>query len=60
MFCYAVFHHDKQVRVFPFNSVGDDWKRARTLAIAFAESANTEGYSVEYFGATEVGITIWK
>ncbi len=60
MFCYAVFHHNTQVRVFPFNPTGDDWKRARTLAVEFAERAKAEGYSVEYFGATDVGITIWK
>jgi len=60
MFCYAVFHHNKQVRVFPFNPTGNDWQRARTLAVEFAEKTKSEGYSVEYFGATDVGVTIWK
>jgi len=60
MFCYAVFHHNKQVRVFAYNPTGDDWKRARILAVEFAERAGAEGYSVEHFGATDVGATIWK
>lgn len=63
MFCYAVFHHNKQIRVFPFNPTGNDWQRARILAIEFAErgkQAGETGYSVEYFGATDVGATIWK
>lgn len=62
MFCYAVFHNDKQIRVFPYNSTGNDWQRARTLAIEFAKrgEANGYAYSVEHFGATDVGVTIWK
>ena len=62
MFCYAVFHDNRQLRVFPFNPTGDDWKRARILAIDMAEKAEASGhhYTVEYFGATDVGVTIWK
>ena len=62
MFCYAVFHNDTQVRVYPYNSVGNDWQRARALAIELAEKAEENGYhyTVEHFGATDVGATIWK
>ena len=62
MFCYAVFHNDTQVRVYPYNSVGDDWQRARTLAIKLAEKAEANGYkyTVEHFGASGVGTTVWK
>lgn len=59
MFCHVVFHRNKQLRVFPFNPIGDDWKRSRTLAIEFASKA-TVPCTVEYFGATDVGTTIWK
>lgn len=62
MFCYAVFHQTQQLRVFPYNPTGNDWRRARALAIAMAEKAEQQGYkySVEHFGATDVGKTIWK
>lgn len=62
MFCYAVFHEAQQLRVFPYNITGNDWQRARALAIAMAEKAEKQGYkyTVEHFGATDVGATIWK
>ncbi|MCH9835456.1 hypothetical protein K0U83_07320 [bacterium] len=59
MFCYAVFHHNKQLRVFPYDSTGDDWKRARILAIKLAETGG-DGYSVEHFGVSGVGTVVWK
>lgn len=62
MFCYAVFHGNKQIRVYPYNPQGDDWKRARSLAIEMALHAEENGYkyTVEHFGATDVGKTIWQ
>jgi hypothetical protein len=62
MFCYAVFLKDFQVRVYPYDSTGNDWQRARTLAIALAEKAEANGYhyTVEHFGATGVGSTVWN
>lgn len=62
MFCYAVFHNSQQVRVFPYTPHGNDWRRARTLAIEMAERAEKAGYhyTVEHFGATDVGAIIWK
>lgn len=62
MFCYAVFHKDKQIRVFPYNPHGNDWQRARTLAIELAEKAASNGYAytVEHFGASDVGTVVWK
>jgi hypothetical protein len=61
--CYAVFHKNQQIRVFPHEILGDDWKRARTLAIAMAEKAEQNGYqyTVEHFdGISGVGTTVWK
>ena len=62
MFCYAVFNGSKQVAVFPYDSVGDDWKRARTLAIDVALKAEKNGYhfTVEFFGAVAIGRIIWQ
>lgn len=62
MLCYAVFHNNTQVRVYPYNNVGNDWQRARALAIELAEKAEANGYkyTVEHFGASGVGITVWK
>jgi hypothetical protein len=60
---YVVFHKDQQIRVFPHEILGDDWKRARILAIAMAEKAEQNGYhyTVEHFdGISGVGVTIWK
>ena len=62
MFCYSVFHENKQVRVFPYETQGTDWQRAKTLAIELAVKAEKNGYSytVEHFGASGVGATVWK
>ncbi len=62
MFCYAVFHDNKQIRVFPYATQGNDWQRARTLAIEMATKAEQNGYkyTVEHFGASGVGTTVWK
>lgn len=62
MFCYAVFHEDKQIRVFPYEREGNDWQRARTLAIELAEKNERSGHkcSVEHFGASDVGTVVWK
>ena len=62
MFCYAVFEGSNQIVVFPYDSVGDDWKRARTLAINVAVKAAENGcaLTVEFFGAVDIGRVIWK
>lgn len=61
MFCYAVFHNDKQIRTFPYNQAGNDWQRARILAIELAKKAERNGYAytVEHFGASSVGTVVW-
>ena len=62
MFCYAVFHNDKQVRVYSYEVKGDDWKRARSLAIEMALHAEENGYryTVEHFGISGVGVVVWQ
>lgn len=62
MFCYCVFHGSKQIAVFPYAVQGDDWKRARSLAIEVALKAEANGYhyTVEFFGATDAGKIIWQ
>ena len=61
MFCYAIFHNDKQIRVYPYNSTGGDWGRARALAIEFANKGESNGYkyTVEHFGVSGVGTIVW-
>lgn len=60
MFCYAVFYGSKQLRVFAYNSRGDDWKRAEALAVDMARKAKASGYSytVEHFGVSGVGCVV--
>ena len=61
MFCYSVFHNGVQIRVYPYEREGNDWRRARTLAIALAEKNERSGYkcSVEHFGVSGVGTVVW-
>jgi hypothetical protein len=61
MFCYAVFHNNVQIRVYPYDIVGSDWQRARTLAIELAEKNERSGYKciVEHFGVSGVGTVVW-
>jgi|LakMenEpi03Aug12_release.lakeMendotaPanAssembly.Ray.scaffolds.fasta_scaffold3410350_1 hypothetical protein len=62
MFCYSVFRGSNQIAVFPYTPQGDDWKRARSLAIELALKAEENGYhyTVEFFGATDAGKIIWE
>lgn len=61
MNCYAVFHNGVQVRVYSYAREGDDWQRARTLAIELADRNTRLGYkcTVEHFGASGVGTIVW-
>lgn len=61
MFCYAIFYQNKQIKVFPYSINGDDWKRAKSLAIEFATKAGINGYkyTIEHFGASDVGVIVW-
>lgn len=62
MLYYAVFHNDKQIRVYPYEIKGGDWKRARSLAIEMALHAEENGYhyTVEHFGISGVGVVVWQ
>jgi len=64
---YVVYRLDKyalaQVKVLYYNDKGNDWQRARTLAIEMAEKAEKAGltYIVKHYGQAEPhGTTIWK
>lgn len=61
MLCYAVFHNGVQIRVYPYAPEGNDWQRARTLAIELAEKNERSGYKclVEHFGVSGVGTVVW-
>jgi hypothetical protein len=65
MLCYAVFHNGVQIRVqirvYPYDPKGNDWQRARTLAIELAEKNERSGYKclVEHFGVSGVGTVVW-
>jgi hypothetical protein len=60
MDCYVVFNGAKQVRVFHHDITGDDWKRAKGLAIDFASKMRAAGYdfTVEHFDLSGVGTTV--
>ncbi len=62
MFCYSVFLGSKQIAVFSYNPNGNDWQRARSLAIELALKAEENGYhyTVEFFGAADVGRIVWQ
>lgn len=63
MFCFAVFHQAKQVRVFSYVPGSfRDRERAKQLAIDMAQASTQAGYpsSVEEFGLSGVGCVAWQ
>lgn len=63
MTCFAVFHGDKQLRVFHY-SLGSfrDRERAKNLALELADKNDAQGYPciVEEFGISGVGCVVHK
>ena len=60
-FCFAVFYGSKQLRVFPFSaSQSGDMERAKALALDMKHKAAKNGYAytVEFFNASGVGVTV--
>lgn len=63
MNCYAVFHNNRQLRVFPYDvRIAGDWTRAEKLAKDFADSNAKHGYpcEVELFHMCDVGKLVYK
>ena len=63
MTCFAVFHGNKQLRVFHY-SLGSfrDRERAKKLALELADKNDAQGYpcTVEEFGISGVGCVVHK
>ena len=63
MTCFAIFHGNKQLRVFHY-SLGSfrDRERAKKLALELADKNDEQGYPciVEEFGISGVGCVVHK